>query len=193
MPKPGRRRQLRENPTTEDIVPISDADFDMLRERTTRVESSVQSIADTVGQLATTQQQMQQAQATQASDMQSILTLLRSREGRVDVKMMLTVGSLLIAVIFPLLGVIAAVFAMYLSPLKTQLDNAQSQAAIGLAEVRRSFDDFRESDGTTKVQLRLAIMEERQAAMARELGRREPLPPPPAAGVPTLPAPAKGS
>jgi len=149
-------------------VPVNETEFDAVKDRLTRTESTLSQVVDSVGQVAATQQQQQAALGSLSSDMQSLLTLMKTKDGRLDIRLLMAVIGGLAAVIVPL-------GAMFLAPLKTQVDNLQLQMIRDLGNTRTDIDVLRK-DGAPVIRERLAVDEERAritAAQIAELQDRE--------------------
>lgn len=126
-----------------------DTSLDSLRDRQTRIETSMESLTSTVRAMADTQQNQQNALSTLTSDVQSILTLLKTKDGRIDLK-------LIMSVVVPLGAFVVFFLTMYISPLKSQIDGNQLLNGQGIADLRRTLDEHLNSDGTAGTQKRFA-------------------------------------
>ncbi len=154
----------------EERVAVTEQEFDQLREaqskiaeRQSRVEQNVETLAGTARQLVETTQVQQQSLSNLTSDVQSILTLLKATSGRLDIKMAVTVVGFI-------LGIVGPVAVMFISPLKTHMDNLQTQQNQNTLTHRDDLRQLRE-EGAPLVRRKLDVYDERLSTIRSDIDR----------------------
>jgi hypothetical protein len=132
---------------------LSDQDQQMgqMRDRQTRIETSMEALTGTVRSMADTQERQQSALSTLTGDVQSILTLLKTKDGRIDIRLVLSV-------IVPTGAFMMVFLAMYISPLKSQVDGNQTLNDQRLTEFHKYVDQIN-ADGTVGTQRHFSVVD----------------------------------
>ena len=154
-----------EHSTTEGGVNHGEEIAD-LRDRQTRLESSLQAVTNTVQQVAEIQQTQQATLTTLTGDVQSILSAVKNREGRVNI-------ATVVSVLTPLAALVGVLAALYIAPLRQQITNVEEEAALRLSDLASNFYRHRDEDGHVVTQLKLTALQERDAALIQRFERIE--------------------